>query len=230
MHTIFATLLRKGVLVFMDDILVYSATLEQHVTLLQLVFEILQTHQFLIKKSKCCFASNTVEYLGHVISANGVVTDPSKIQVVQQWPSPTNIKQLRGFLGLTGYYRKFIKHYAMITKPLTDLLRKDTQFLWTPNVEATFQLLKSCLIEAHVLALPNFSKQFVVETDASDQGIGAVLMQDNHPIAYLSKPLRPRNQALSVYEKECLAILHAIEKWRSYLQHQQFLIRTDHKS
>ena len=129
MNTIFAALLRKGVLVFMDDILVYSATLEQHVTLLQLVFEILQTHQFLIKKSRCCFASNTVEYLGHVISANGVVTDPSKIQVVQQWPSPTNIKQLRGFLGLTGYYRKFIKHYAMIIKPLTDLLRKDTQFL-----------------------------------------------------------------------------------------------------
>ena len=97
-------------------------------------------------------------------------------------------------------------------------------------MEATFQLLKSCLIEAPVLVVPNFSKQFVVETDASDQGIGAVLMQDNHPIAYLSKPLRPRNQALSVYEKECLAILLAIEKWRSYLQHQQFIIRTDHKS
>ena len=117
----------------------------------------------------------------------------------------------------------------MITKPLTNLLRKDTQFLWTPNVEAAFQLLKSCLIEAPVLALPNFSKQFVVETDASDQGIGAVLMQDNHPIAYLSKPLGPRNQALSVYEKECLAILLAIEKWRSYLQHQHFIIKTDHK-
>jgi hypothetical protein len=142
-----------------------------------------------------------VEYLGHVISVDGVATDPSKIEVVQQWPSPTNVKQLRGFLGLTGYYRKFIKHYAMITKPLADLLRKDTQFLWTPTVEEAFQLLKKCLIEALVLAVPNFAKQFVVETDASDHGIGAVLMQDNHPIAYLSKPLGPRNQGLSVYEK-----------------------------
>ena len=101
MNTIFAALLRKGVLVFMDDILVYSATLEQHVALLQLVFQIMQQHQFFIKKSKCSFAANKVEYLGHVISGNGVATDPTKIQVVQQWPSPTNIKQLRGFLGLT---------------------------------------------------------------------------------------------------------------------------------
>jgi hypothetical protein len=220
MNTIFAALLRKGVLVFMDDILIYSDTLEQHVALLQQVFDILQKHHFLIKKSKCSFAFNTVEYLGHVISVDGVAIDPSKIEAVQQWPSPTNVKQLRGFLGLTGYYRKFIKHYAMITKPLADLLRKDTQFLWTPTVEEAFQLLKKCLIEAPVLAAPNFAKQFVVETDASDHGIGAVLMQDNHPIAYLSKPLGPRNQGLSVYEKECLAILLAVEKWRSYLQHQ----------
>lgn len=123
-----------------------------------------------------------------------------------------------------------MKHYAMITKPLTDLLRKDAQFLWTPNVESAFQLLKKCLVQAPALAMPNFEKQLVVETDASDLSIGDVLMQDNHPVAYLSKPLGPRNQALAIYEKECLSILLAIEKWRSYPQHQHFIIKTDHKS
>jgi hypothetical protein len=118
----------------------------------------------------------------------------------------------------------------MITKPLTDLLRKNAQFQWSPPVEEAFQLLKRCLVQAPVLDVPDFSKQFVVETDASDQGIEAVLMQNNHPIVYLSKPLGPKNQSLSVYEKECLAILLAIEKWRPYMQHQHFIIRTDHRS
>jgi len=155
--------------------------------------------------------------LGHIISSQGVSTEPSKIVAVQQWPTPVSLKELRGFLGLTGYYRKFIKNYGMISKPLTLLLKKGTPFVWTPNTEQAFQLLKQALIQAPVLALPDFNKQFVLETDASDAGFGAVLMQEGHPIAYLSKPLSGPNQGLSTYEKECMAILWAVDKWRCYL-------------
>jgi len=230
MNLIFASLLRRGVLVFMDDILIYSRTLEEHVRLLQQVFQILDNHQFLNKRSKCLFAQSFVEYLGHVISAAGVATDPTKVDAVLRWPQPETVKQLRGFLGLTGYYRKFIQHYGLLARPLTELLKKGCQFQWTPQAEQAFQLLKQRLVQAPVLAVPNFDQSFVLETDASDCGIGAVLMQSGHPIAYLSKHLCPRNQALSVYEKECLAILMAIDKWRPYLQHKKFTIRTDHKS
>jgi hypothetical protein len=128
MNEIFAELLTRGVLVFMDDILIYSKSLDDHVALLKQVFAILEKHQFLIKKSKCSFAKNTVEYLGHVISEAGVATDSSKIQAISIWPTPKIVKQLRGFLGLTGYYKKFIKHYGLLSKPLTDLVRKNVQF------------------------------------------------------------------------------------------------------
>ena len=120
-------------------------------------------------------------------------------------------------MGLTGYYRRFIKHYGILSKPLTALLKKGVQFQWTPQAHEAFQLLQNALTQAPVLAIPDFSKQFVLETDASDIGLGAVLMQDGHPISYLSKALSPRNQALSTYEKECMAILLAVDKWRPYL-------------
>lgn len=230
MNLIFAALLRKGVIVFMDDILIYSATLDQHVSLLQQVFEILRKHKFFIKLSKCSFAQKEIEYLGHTISNLGVATDKSKIAAVQQWPIPKNVKELRGFLGLTGYYRRFIRNYGLISKQLTELLKKGVPFIWTDQTQAAFHQLKQALIHAPVLAIPNFSKPFVLETDASEVGFGAVLLQDSHPIAYLSKAVCAKNQALSTYEKECMAIILAVEKWRPYLQHAEFLIRTDHKS
>jgi hypothetical protein len=230
MNTIFATLLRKGVLVFMDDILIYSRTIEDHVKLLEKVFTILRAQKFYIKMSKCIFAQREVEYLGHVISGKGVATESAKIQAVQQWPTPRNLKELRGFLGLTGYYRKFIMHYGIISKPLSDLLKKSVPFVWTSDTEKAFQQLKGALTRAPVLALPDFSKPFVLETDASDIGFGAVLMQQGHPVAYLSKAVCPKNRALSTYEKECMAIILAVKKWRPYLQHQPFVIKTDHRS
>ena len=118
----------------------------------------------------------------------------------------------------------------MISRLLTHLLTKGTPFVWTPITDQAFQVLKQALIEAPVLVIPDFSKTFTLETDACDHGLGAVLMQENHPVAYLSKPLCPKNQALSTYEKECMAILMAVEKWRPYLQHKEFIIKTDHKS
>ena len=194
------------------------------------MLKLLLQHQWQVKLSKCAFAQAQVVYLGHVISGQGVATDSSKIYTIRNWPTPVSAKEVSGFLGLAGYCRKFIAHYGMLSKPLTNLLKKGVPFLWTHNEQQAFVLLKQALTSAPVLALPDFSKKFVVETDACDVGIGAALMQEGHPIAYVSKALGPRNQTLSVYEKEYLAILLAVEHWRQYLQLSEFIIRTDQRS
>lgn len=159
-----------------------------------------------------------------------MATDPKNILAVQEWPVPENTKQVRGFLGLAGYYRKFVRHFGLISRPLTDLLRKNVVFAWTSDKEDAFQALKHALISAPVLAMPDFTQEFEIETYASEKGIGAVLMQNKHPIAYLSKALGPRAQGLSTYEKEGFAILLAVEHWRTYLQPRDFIIRTDRRS
>lgn len=188
MNTIFSSLLCKCVLVFVDDILIYSSTLNAHLDHLQQVFKILDEHQLQLKQSECSFGQQQLEYLGHIISAQGVDTDPKKIEAVEKWPTPTNIKQLRGFLGLSGYYCMFVKNYDVISRPLTDLLKKDTLFHWTTQHQTCFNTLKQALVLAPVLTLPDFTKPFTVETDASSTGIGVVLSQAHHPVAYISKP------------------------------------------
>jgi hypothetical protein len=230
MNHILAPLLRKGVVVFIDDILVYSATWAEHLQLLEAVFHLLQQHNIKIKLSKCSFAQKQLKYLGHIISAAGVATDPKKITDVKNWPIPETPKDVRGFLGLAGYYRNFVRHFGAIAKPLTELLKKGQIFQWTSVHQEAFELLKQALITAPVLQLPDFSKQFTIETDASAKGIGAVSQQEGHPIAYISKALGPKNLGLSTYEKKCLAILMAVDHWRSYLQHSPFLIKTDQRS
>lgn len=155
--------------------------------------------------------------------------DNSKVQAVLEWPIPSNLKQLRGFLGLTGYYRRFIQGYASIALPLTDLLKKDS-FLWNDQAAAAFHNLKRALTVAPVLSLPDFSKPFILETDASEYGIGAVLSQAKHPIAFFSKKLSPRMQKQSAYVRELYAISEAISKFHHYLIGHQFIIRTDQKS
>lgn len=168
--------------------------------------------------------------MGHIVSKHGVSTDTKNIAAVSNWPVPTNVKEVRGFLGLAGYYRKFVRNFGLISRPLTDMLKKQAVFVWTDDKAAAFQALKDALITAPVLARPDFHKTFEIETDASDKGIGTVLMQHGHPLAYLSKALGPRTQGLSTYEKESMAIILAVDHWRQYLQHAMFVIKTDQRS
>jgi len=191
--------------------------------------ETLRAHKFYLKASKCSFAQSSLEYLGHIISDKGVATDPSKTADMLNWPTPRTTTELRAFLGLTGYYRKFVQKYGLIAKPLTQVLRHKT-FQWTSQAQEAFDNLKVAMANTPVLALPNFQEQFTVETDACGDGIGAVLMQKGQPIAYLSKALGDKHTRLSIYEKEFLALIMVVEKWRPYLQRQEFLILTDHKS
>jgi hypothetical protein len=193
------------------------------------VFTKLREYQFFLKRTKCDFGKTELTYLGHIISQKGVAADPSKTEVMSRWPTPTSVTKVRSFLGLTGYYRRFVKNYGVIAKPLTKLLQHKS-FVWDTTTDMAFQALNEAMVTTPVLALPQFKEPFEVETDACATGIGAVLMQHHKPIAYLSKSLSSKNQLLSIYEKEFLALLLAVTKWRQYLQHTEFIIRTDHKA
>ncbi|XP_058740857.1 uncharacterized protein LOC131613183 [Vicia villosa] len=196
MNTLLQPYLRKFVTVFFDDILVYSVSLEAHLIHLEQVLTTLLKEEYFLKKSKCILAQRSLEYLGHIVSASGVKPEPSKIQAILDWPIPSTITALRGFLGLTGFYRKFIRGYAAIATPLTALLRKDS-FIWNPEATIAFKALKLAMTTAPTLTLPDFNLPFVLETDASGIAMGAVLMQNSHPIAFFSKPFCPKLQRAS---------------------------------
>ncbi|XP_038989888.1 uncharacterized protein LOC120113137 [Phoenix dactylifera] len=205
MNQVFKPHLRKFVIVFFDDILIYSKTLEEHMRHLDLVLHTLEEHHFFIKPSKCAFVQTELDYLGHVVSGDGVRVDTRKVEAMTDWPLPKDISALRGFLGLTGYYRRFVKGYGLIAKPLTAMLKKDG-FAWTPAARQAFEDLKRAMTQTPVLALPDFNTPFQVFTDASNEGIGAVLAQNKRPIAFISKELGPQKKAWSTYARELLAV------------------------
>jgi hypothetical protein len=174
------------VLVFFDDIIIYSKTWIDHLAHVDRVLHLLSQHQLFLKQSKCDFGALKVEYLGHLVGKAGVRVDPKKIETMQYWPHPKTLKSLCGFLGLTGCYRKFVKNYGKIVAPLTALLKKNS-FTWTPAAAQAFQTLKMSMCTTPFLALPNFTKTFVLECDASRKGIGVVLMQEGRPLVFTSK-------------------------------------------
>ncbi|XP_075084765.1 putative mitochondrial protein AtMg00860 [Nicotiana tabacum] len=206
-----------------------AKSLKKHAEHLKVTFRLLLQHHLFALRSKRQFVVTSIKYLTHFIFTKGVSTDPKKIQAIQQWPIPVTIKHLRSFLGLAGYYRRFIKGYGQIRKPLTDLLKK-YGFKWGDHATVAFQNLKNALISALVLALPDFNLTFIAKTDAYDVGIGVVIMQEGHSIAYLSMGLSPQHQAMSVYDKELLALVMAVTTWGQYMIGKHFIVKTDQKA
>jgi hypothetical protein len=229
MSDILLPFLRRFVLVFFDDILIYSSSWSDHLRHVRTVFRTLQDHQLRLKQSKCAFGQPSVAYLGRVISAEGVAMDKQKVQAVLDWPIPRSARAVRGFLGLAGYYRRFIKDFGTIAAPLTALLRKEG-FSWNTEAARAFQKLQCALTTAPVLQLPDFDRDFIVECDALGSGFGAVLHQGAGPIAFFSKPIAPRHAKLAAYERELIGLVQAVRHWRPYLWGRHFVVRTDHRS
>ena len=235
MEVVLAGLARKVCVVYLDDILVFGRTLAEHNANLTLVLERLRTAGLRLKPKKCCFALKEVEYLGHVVSANGVQTDPKKLRAVEQFPPPHDLKTLRSFLGLASYYRKFVPNFATVARPLHALTKKDVPFLWSSECQDALTKLKKLLTSAPVLAYPDFAKPFVLETDASGEGLGAVLAQqqeDNsiRPIAYASRSLQSHEKNYGSTELEGLGVVWAVKHFRPYLYGHKCEVFTDHSA
>lgn len=228
MNDVLRPFLRQFVLVFFDDILIYSVSWAEHLGHIRAVLTILREHKLFLKRSKCSFAEPTVAYLGHVVSGQGVAMDVSKVQAILEWPTLTSVRALCGFLALAGYYRRFIKEFGAIAAPLTALLKKDA-FHWSPAADDAFKVLQRALTSAPVLALPDFTKPFVVECDVSGSGISAVLHQDSKAIAFFSRALPPRHRGLASYERELIGLAQAVRHWHPYLCGRPFEVRTDHQ-
>lgn len=235
MNQIFKEYLGKFVIIYLDDILIFSPTPEAHLEHLRLVLDKLRTNKLYVKKSKCHFNLSEITFLGHVVGPDGVKVDPRKVQAVQSWPVPQDIHQLRSFLGLANYFRKFIQGYSSLVRPLTDLLRSEANVSkdWSPAAQAAFEGVKWALTHAPVLVLPDFnavhtSKPFEVVADASLHGVGAVLLQGGRPIAFESKKFTPAESNYDTSQRELLALIHALKIWRCYLEDVPFILVTDH--
>lgn len=218
--------------VYLDDILVYSCDESTHRKHLKLIFDKLRAERLYVSTSKCEIAKAKVEFLGHMISKKGVEVMEEKVKIIKDWPSPTNVSELRSFLGLANYYRKFIKGSSEIARPLTDLLKKAEVWRWSEKEQAAMEKLKQALSNAPVLLIPDPELPFELTTDASDYAIGAVLTQNqgkgHQPVAFESRKLNSAEMNYPTHEKELLAIVHAIKVWRHYLDAQAFIVHTDH--
>ncbi|KAM2004949.1 hypothetical protein ACFX15_000188 [Malus domestica] len=230
MNEVFQEYLDRFVIVFIDDILVYSKSKSDHIRHLNLVLRKLREHRLYAKFSKCQFWLDQVAFLGHVVSVQGIQVDPQKIAAVESWEQPRTVTEVRSFLGLAGYYRRFVQDFSMITLPLTKLTRKDVKFEWDESCEQSFQQLKYCLTHAPVLVLPDDDGNFEIYSDASLNGLGCVLMQHSRVIAYASRQLKTHERNYPTHDLELAAIVFALKIWRHYLYGEKCKIFTDHKS
>jgi hypothetical protein len=230
MNVVFMPELDKFVVVFIDDILVYSKSEEEHAGHLQVVLQHLREHRLYAKLSKGDFWLKEIKFLGHTNSQAGIAVDPDKVQQVMNWKPPTTVCQIRSFLGLAGYYRRFIPDFSRIAKPMTELLTKGAKFVWGQKCKDAFHALRQHLTTTLVLAQPDNSQPFDVYCDASGTGLGCVLMQNNRVIAYASRALRPHEQNYPTHDLELAAVVHALKMWRHYLMGTHCNTFTDHKS
>ena len=221
-------------LIYLDDVLVYSRTFRDHLDHLRLVFDRFREAGLKLKPKKCHFGQKSVKFLGHVISKDGVQPDPGKIKAIKEYPVPRRVKDVRAFLGLANYYRKFVKDFAKIAGPLHDLTKKALKFQWTDECQAAFERLKSALIQAPILAYPDFTLPFDLYVDASDEALGMVLGQVQNGrevvISYSGRKLLPAEKNYSVTEREALAVVAGIKYFQPYIYGRRFTVHTDHNA
>ncbi|KAH9722972.1 Endonuclease [Citrus sinensis] len=230
MNRIFQPYLDQFVIVFIDDILIYSKSKEEHETHLRIVLETLRVKKLYGKFKKCEFWLDRVMFLGHIVTNDGISADPAKVEVIVNWERPSSVTEVRSFLGLAGYYRRFVKEFSSIAAPLTNLTKKNVKFNWDEACEQSFQELKSHLVTAPILTLPSEGGGFVIYSDASRKGLGCVLMQHGKVIAYASRQLKSHEQNYPTHDLELAAIVFALKIWRHYLYGETYEIFTDHKS
>ena len=230
MNRVFRPYVDQFVVVFIDDILVYPKDQESHDARLRVVLETLRKEQLYAKLSKCEFWKNEVSFLGHIVSKEGIRVDPKKIEGVVEWKPPRNVTEVRSFLGLAGYYRRFVKGFSMTAAPMTRLLQKNVKYAWSEKCQKSFDKLKAFLTEAPVLTQPTCDREYVIFSDASLNGLGCVLMQEGKVVAYASRQLKPHERNYPTHDLELASIVFALKIWRHYLYGEKCFIYTDHKS
>jgi hypothetical protein len=230
MNFVFMPELDKFVVVFIDDILVYSKNEEEHARHLHVVLQRLREHHLYAKLSKCDFWLKEIKFLGHTISQAGIVVDPDKVQEVMNWKPPTTVRQIRSFLGFAGFYRRFIPDFSRIVKPITELLKKEAKFVLGSEVRRCLPCIEATSDHNTGVSATDSSKPFDVYCDTSGTGLGCVLMQDNRVIAYASRALRSHEQNYPTRDLELAVVVHALKMWRHYLMGTHCNIFTDHKS
>lgn len=226
--------LEPYVFVYLDDIIIFADTFEKHLEILTEVMRRLRNAGLALSRDKCHFCQPELKYLGYVVNSQGLLADPEKVTAILNIPTPKNSKEIRRIVGMASWYRRFIPNFSSIISPLTALLRKNCKFVWSDVCETAFTTIKNCLVSAPILACPDFSLPFTIQTDASGFGIGCVLTQtvngEERVICYISRSLTRAERNFSVTERECLAVLWAVEKLRPYLEGSRFTVITDHHS
>ena len=230
MNRIYRPYLDQFVVVFVDDILIYSKGRAEHERHLQLALQVLRENQLYAKLEKCDFWLQEVQFLGHRVSKEGISVDPAKVEVVMQWERPKSVFEIRSFLGLAGYYRRFIENFSRIACPMTRLTRKGVSFDWNDKCEESFQELKKRLTTAPVLITPVSGEKYTVFCDASRVGLGCVLMQRGRVVAYASRQLKKHEENYPTHDLELAAVVFALKLWRHYLYGESLEVFSDHKS
>jgi len=228
MNDIFREWLNDFVVIYIDDILIYSGSLEEHLEHLRKMFQRLRENKLYAKFKKCEFRVTELDFLGHRITQEGLKMDDHKVKVILDWEPPKSVLALKSFLELASYYRKFIKNFAKMAAPLTNLLKKSTRiYKWDGACDEVFKTLKGILVKALVLKLPDFNKDFEIHSDASDFAIGKVLMQEGKPVAFESKKLSETERRWSTHEKEMWAVIHCFKTWGHYIGSKDVVVWTD---